>query len=336
MNITRRQLLVGSLVTAGGLVLAGCGRGEGTGGGDDAAAGPGFPVTIEHRFGTTTIERAPQRVVTIGYSDHDAVMALGVPVAGVRYWYGPEGDAIQPWAEDAARQTGSQPQILTMETPDPEKIAAASPDLVIGIYSDLEQGSYDLISAIAPTVAAPAQYADYGVPWQETTRIVGRALGRSEQAEQAVAGVEARFAAAREANPQWAGKEVAVATRSADKLGVFASHDLRSQFFTELGFVVPARFDELSGENFYADLSFEQSNELERDLVVWDQLSFTPGGRATVEADPLISRLAVTREGRTVFLEGATELAFAWQTVLSLPAALDGVLPLLEQALPKT
>ena len=95
MDITRRQLLVGSLVAAGGLVLAGCGRDEGAGGGADPVAAPGFPVTLEHRFGTATIERPPQRVVTIGYSDHDAVLALGVPVAGIRYWYGPEDDAIQ-------------------------------------------------------------------------------------------------------------------------------------------------------------------------------------------------------------------------------------------------
>ena len=335
MDITRRQLLVGSLVAAGGLVLAGCGRDEGPGGGADPAAAPGFPVTLEHRFGTATIERPPQRVVTIGYSDHDAVLALGVPVAGIRYWYGPEDDAIQPWADEAARLTGSQPQILNMQTPDPEKIAAVAPDLVIGIYSDLDQGSYDLVSAIAPTVAAPAQFADYGVPWQETPRLTGRALGRSEQAEQLVTDLGARFAAAREAHPQWAGIEVVVATRSADQLGAFASTDLRSQFFTELGFVVPARFDELAGDNFYTDLSFEQTDELDHDLLVWDQLSFTPGGRATVEADPLASRLAVSREGRTVFLEGATELAFAWQTVLSLPAALDGILPLVEQALPR-
>ena len=42
------------------------------------------------------------------------------------------------------------------------------------------------------------------------------------------------------------------------------------------------------------------------------------------------------RDGRTVFLEGATELAFAWQTVLSLPSVLDAVVPQLQRAIPKT
>ncbi|MEQ3554534.1 iron-siderophore ABC transporter substrate-binding protein [Pseudonocardia nematodicida] len=334
MNFTRRQMLLGSLA-AGGVLLAGCGSGD-SGGGEQAAGGEeGFPVTLEHKFGTTTIEAAPQRVVSIGYTDHDALLALGVPVVGVRYWYGDESAAVQSWAADAVQQSGSQPQVLNMTSPDPEKIAALQPDLIVGIYSDLEQSSYDTISAIAPIVAAPAEFDDYGVPWQDTTRIIGHAVGRSEQAEQLVADVDARFAQARDANPQWAGRTAAVATRSADHFGAFASQDPRSRFFTSLGFTIPPRFDELAAGNFYTDLSFEQAAELDHDLLVWDQLSFTPGGRATVEADELVSRLAVTRENRSIFLEGPTEVAFGWQTVLSLPAALDGVVPLLEQALPQ-
>lgn len=338
MGLTRRQMLLGTLAAAGGAALAGCGGGGGQVGGTapEGAAAEGFPVTLDHRFGRTTIPGAPQRVVSIGYSDHDAVLALGVPVVGVRYWYGDEKQAVQPWATAAAQRTGSQPTVLNMTSPEPEKIAALRPDLIVAVYSDLDQQSYDQISAIAPIVAAPAEYNDYGVPWQDTTRIIGRALGRSGQADTLVADLEARFTAVREANPQWAGKQVAVATYGADTLSVFASQDPRARFFTSLGFAVPPRYDELAGKNFYADISYEQATELDTDLLVWDQLSFTPGGRATVEKNPLVARLAATREGRNVFLEGATENAFGWQTVLSLPAALDGVAPMVEKALPRT
>jgi iron complex transport system substrate-binding protein len=41
-----------------------------------------FPVTIEHAFGSTTIEKEPTRIATIGWSDQDHLVALGiVPVA---------------------------------------------------------------------------------------------------------------------------------------------------------------------------------------------------------------------------------------------------------------
>ncbi|MDN5917477.1 MAG: iron-siderophore ABC transporter substrate-binding protein, partial [Pseudonocardia sp.] len=290
----------------------------------------------EHKFGTTTIERAPTRVVTVGYQEHDFVLALGVAPVGVRYWYGPENDVVHPWAEPVAQSLNANPAILNMDTIDPEKIAALRPDLILGTYSDLTPENYALVSRIAPTIGIPKGFNDYGLPWQETTRVIGKALGRSPRAEELVADVDGRFAAVRDANPQFAGKSVAVANYAADKLSVFASQDPRSRFFTNLGFRVPPRYDQLAGTSFYADLSFEQIAELDQDLLVWDQISYTPGGRATIVNSPLVQGLDVTRAGHTVFLEGATELAFAWNTVLSLPAALDGVRPQLEKIYPPT
>ncbi|MEJ8281187.1 iron-siderophore ABC transporter substrate-binding protein [Pseudonocardia spirodelae] len=337
MELTRRQMLLGSLAAAGGAVLAGCGAGGGSaaGGGAGTTAAAGFPVTIEGKLGTATVPQAPRRVASVGYTDHDAILALGVAPVAARYWYGAENTVVQPWASAAARALDAAPAVLTMSSIEPEKIAAQRPDLVVGVYSDLDAQNYPVVSAIAPTVGPAKGFHDYGAPWQEQTRLVGRALGRTDEADRLVGELEARFAAVRDANPQWAGKQVAVATRGADSLSVFASQDPRSRFFTSLGFVVPPRYDELAGQSFYAELSFEQYAELDHDLVVWDQLSFTPGGRATVERDPLLSRLPAMREGRAVFLEGGTELAFAWQTVLSLPAVLDAVVPALERAIPR-
>ena len=330
---TRRQMLLGSLA-AGGVVLTGCASGsEGNGAAGGAASG--FPVTIEHKFGTTTIERPPARVVTIGYQEHDFVLALGVAPVGVRYWYGSENEVIYSWAKPVAQSLNANPAILNMDTIDPEKVAALRPDLILGTYSDLDPQTYAVVSRIAPTIGIPKGFTDYGLPWQETTRTIGRALGRSDRAEELIADVDRRFAAVRDANPQFAGKTVAVASYGADKLGVFASQDPRSRFFSSLGFRVPPRYDQLAGTSFYADLSFEQMAELDQDLLVWDQVSFTPGGRKTIETNPLVQRLNATRSRHTVFLEGATELAFAWNTVLSLPSALDGVRPLLETAYPR-
>ena len=335
MEFTRRQVLLGTLVATGGALVTGCGAAGGPAPGG-TAAGDGFPVTIDHKLGTTTIEGPPQRVAVIGYTDHDAVLALGVAPVGVRYWYGSETDVIQPWADAAAQALNAAPVILNMESVEPEKIAALGPDLIIGIYADLDAQNYPVVSRVAPTVGPGQGFNDYGTPWQDQMRLVGQALGRSGEAEQLVGDLEARFTAAREANPQWEGRTVAVATRAADSFSVFASQDPRARFFTALGFVTPPRYDVLAGDNFFVELSFEQVSELDQDLVVWDQLSFTPGGRATVENDRLASRLPAMQEGRALYLEGATELAFAWQTVLSLPAVLDTVVPQLERALPRS
>ncbi len=76
-DATRRQILGGA-----GLLLftAACGRDAPPGG--VPAATDGFPVTIDHALGTTTIPRAPERVVALGDQDADIAVALGMrPVA---------------------------------------------------------------------------------------------------------------------------------------------------------------------------------------------------------------------------------------------------------------
>ena len=85
MNPTRRRFLAGLSVLAVAPVLAACGSDSGSDSGSAGASRPraalreeaAFPVTIKHKYGETTIEKAPERVVCIGLTDQDALMALG-------------------------------------------------------------------------------------------------------------------------------------------------------------------------------------------------------------------------------------------------------------------
>lgn len=294
-----------------------------------SSAEAGWPVTIEHKHGTTTISDEPQRVLSLGYQEHDTIFALGVEPIAVRYWYGDENDVIFPWAEEAAAD--ADPEILNMPELDFEKIATLQPDLILGIYAGITDKEYETLSAIAPTVPQTSDFVDYGTPWQVATMTIGTALGRAELAEELIAEVEGQFEAVREAHPEWAGQKLAVATYGSDDLSVFSSEDLRSRFFTSLGFEIPAKFDEFAGDLFYATFSFEQAELLdEADVLVWDQVNFTKGGRTTIENDPLLRQLDVTKSKRVVFI-GQFEDAFAWNSVLSLPVALEGLVPMLEQ-----
>ncbi|MFI6497775.1 hypothetical protein [Nonomuraea typhae] len=48
-----------------------------------APSAQGFtPVTIEHKFGSTEIKAPPQRVVSVGLVEQDALLALGVVPVG--------------------------------------------------------------------------------------------------------------------------------------------------------------------------------------------------------------------------------------------------------------
>jgi iron complex transport system substrate-binding protein len=326
-DVTRREFLVG----AGSLLLLGAAGCGGSGSGGETTSAASGTRTIEHKFGATEVGGSPEKVVSIGYQEHDFLYALRVSPVAVRYWYGDEEDVVRNWAEDEAGD--ADPEVLNMpEGLNFERIAALEPDLIVGLYSGMTRDDYETLSEIAPTIAQSGDYIDYGMPWQETTVMLGRAVGRETRAEELVAEGEGQFEEAREAHPEFEGKSLAVATYSGDTFGVFAAADPRSRFFTSLGFVVPEEFTELAGDSFYADLSAERLDLLETDVLVWDQISFTEGGRETIETEPLIRRLEVMQEGRVIFLEGAVEDAFGWNTVLSIPFALDAILQMLERA----
>ncbi len=69
-----------------------------------------FPVTVEHALGSTTIEAEPQRVVTVGVTEQDTVLALGVIPVGVTDWYGDQPYATWPWAQDELGD--AEPEVL--------------------------------------------------------------------------------------------------------------------------------------------------------------------------------------------------------------------------------
>lgn len=214
-----------------------------------------------------------------------------------------------------------------------EKIAALRPDLILGIYSGITDKEYGTLSEIAPTVAQSAEHIDFGVPWQEMTLTVGKALDREKHARELVSGVEDRFSAARREHPEFDGATVAIAQyRSPSEIGFFASEDPRARFFTDLGFELPEEFDRIAGDQFFGTISGERIELLDRDVLVWNQLAFTEGGRAAIEEDPLVQKLDASREGRMVFVDGELDDALQFNTVLSLPFLLDKLVPRLATA----
>lgn len=297
-------------------------------------SGAAFPVTISHKYGSTTIEKQPQRVVIIGFSEQDAYLALGIKPIAIRYWYGDAPNAIFPWAVEAA--DGATPEVLNMPfgNLNYEAILALKPDVISGVISGITKDEYDKLSQIAPTIAQSDAYIEFGVPWQEVTTVAGAVTGKPDDAKRLISEVEAKFAKTREANPHFKDKTVAVAYQFDKQYGFYTAQDQRGRFFTQLGFVMPQTLLDVAGTSFYANLSAERVDLLDQDLLVFIGLAFSEKGRDGIQADPLITRLKVAREGRIAFVPSAYDDALQFSSVLSLGYALDGIVPELQRALP--
>lgn len=211
-DTTRRQFLTGAAAAA---LLAGCSRA------DPAApappAGNGFPVTIDHRYGSTELPAEPQRIVTVGPTDHDAVYALGKQPVAVTDWV-----------------TGGPV----------EAVAAAEPDVILAIFSGVTEERYGQLSQIAPTVPGASGFGDYLTPWQEQTRMIGRALGHEGRAQELVTQIADTFAEFAACHPEWEGASAVLASQYvAGELHVYPGGGAATSILEEVGFVVSPELD---------------------------------------------------------------------------------------------
>ncbi len=327
VSMSRRRFLElggASMAAAVLLGIAGCTGGSGDGGGETTSE---RARTIEHKYGSTEVRGTPGRVVTVGYTDQDPVLALGVTPVAVREWFGEHPSATWPWAQDELGD--AEPEVLPAGELNFEQIANLAPDLIVGVSSGMTREEYGTLSEIAPTIVQSDEYVDFGVPWQEQTRVVGRALGRQKRAEELVSKVEARFAEARKAHPEFEGASgVVVGLTSEDESytpSPYGPQDLRSRFLASLGFEIPDEIAELAGDSFFANLSRERLGLIDTDLLVW--VAVQADDFQAVRNDPIYQRLDAAREGRDVFLEELLAGALSFSTVLSLPFALDELVP---------
>jgi len=311
-NLTRRELLAG----LGGLMVLGA---AGCGGGQGQRPETQDARTIKHKFRSVELPENPQRVAAVGFNEADFALALGVVPVGVRDFIGPFEEESRPWAQEELG--GADPKIVGGEEINFEAVAALEPDLILGIYSFVDGDGYEILSGIAPTVAQPARYEDGGTPWQEQMLVTGRALGKEARAEEIVADVEARFAEARRRHPEFEGKTAAITFATEGELYVLTPEDLRTRFFTSLGFELPDKTGSISRERI--------------DLLDQDVLVFVGTDRETLEADELLQSLDAVREGRVVYFgDFGTDFAGAlgFSSPLSLSFALDAAVPRLSAA----
>jgi iron complex transport system substrate-binding protein len=302
------------LVLALVLFAVGCGSEEPAGPPPSSAA---KAVTVEHKFGSTTVPDTPKRIVSVGLTEQDTILALGFKPIATTEWYGEQPHAVWPWARDALGD--AKPIVLNAADGFPfEKIAALRPDLIIGTNSGMKRSDYEKLSAIAPTIAPVASSTDYFSPWDQQVVQIAKGLGREKEGEALVKRVKDRFADAAAAHPEFAGKTATFSQNGFyDGLLYTYPGGLNTEFLTYLGFEISPQVTALAkmpGEQ--VGISAERLDVLDADVALF--ATEKPSDVPALEKVAPFMRLDAVEEHRAVFTDGVLAGAIYFMSPLSL------------------
>lgn len=273
-----------------------------------AAESAGFPITMEHTMGSTTIKAAPKRVVALDPSYIDATLLLGADLVGyVQYRQDPKAP-FAPYLGDVAQATKDSVNVGTLAEPNLEKILELKPDLIVSAKVRHE-ALYSQLSKIAPTIFSVST----GPTWKENVVFLGEALGKKAKAEELVKAYEDR--AGKVGAEILAKKPDAsyslIRFTGGDTARLYSSNSFIGEIMADMRIPRPKKAPDTEKEIF-VPLSAEQILQGDAGLVMVS--AFTPPGaegdkaRAQQEkfkANPLWQRL----QGEVLDVDDATFLA---------------------------
>jgi iron complex transport system substrate-binding protein len=252
MGSTRTAALV--TTTALALLTSGCGESSGGSSPDGPAAGGAFPVTVRDATRAVTIERRPERIVSLSPSATETLFAVGA------------GDQVIAVDDESDFPRGVPRTDLSSYQPNVEAIAGYRPDLVVvpaSVPRDVPAGLRKLGLAV---LAEPAP-DDLGDAYHQL-RELGLATGHAAAGERLARQVRSRV------------ERLIAAAPAGDPLDVF--HELDPDLFTASSDTFIGRIYERLGLRNVADAAARRAGS------PYPQLS----SEAVVSADPDLVVLA--------------------------------------------
>jgi iron complex transport system substrate-binding protein len=313
------------------VLLAGCGSSD-----DERSAAParesGFPAVVEHTFGATTVPSKPERIVVVGLTEQDTVLALGYQPIATTEWYGEQPDAVWPWAQDELGE--AKPTVLSVADGFQfERIAGLRPDLIIGVNSGMKRADFEKFSRLAPTIPAGKGSTEYFSPWDQQVELVAAALGKPEEGRELVQQIRDDYAAAADEHPEFAGKTATFSQNGFyDGLLYVYPDGLGTDFLTMLGFTINPKLTPLvEREGEQVAISAERLGVIDADVIVF--ATEQPSDIAALKKVPTFDNLRAVSENRSVYTDGVLAGALYFISPLSLPYVLEKLTPQLAAAI---
>lgn len=249
--------------------------------------------TLKHALGETTIPANPQRIVALTSGSIDSLVALDIQPAGIATFTGHDFTSFS-YLEPQLREI---PIVGTFIEPNFEAVLAAGPDLIIAPNSP-EEGVYEQLSQIAPTVAPP----DTGGDFRAYFRNMGAVLGREDEVEARIKEYEAKAADARAALDEAVGDETAAFLRVLpDEYRVYGNARLVGPIiYGDLGLEPDPLVRELAWEENAVVISNERIPDFSADhIFLLDQSQGTKseGDIDALTDDPLWQTVPAIQQG---------------------------------------
>lgn len=305
-HVTRRQFLIG----AGSLlVLApyGCGAESG-----ESETDSGETRTFKHYAGTTEVPKSPQRIVTL--QDQNAMLPLlelgVIPV-------GSTGDPNEDGPGGSFRRvadydTSEVEYVGDYNEPNLELVASQESGLIVGTESN--EGIYDRLSEIAPTVLIQV----FDGPLTEALDDFARLVGRQERHEE----LEASYRKAVDdlvAGLPRAPEEIMLSYVEFPGDGTFyaPSGQAVGTVLADVGFARPESQPKDAGDPYGESLSFEDIIAHDADVMITADYSgeIEGGGDQAVKdarQQPLLQELGVLQRDEFHVFDGLAMVGAAF------------------------
>lgn len=328
--LSRRLFLAGATAGAATLGLAACGGASSTTEDSPTTGSKNFPVTLIGKEGTAIIPAEPRRVITLGFQrDTDTTLALGVtPIALAGNSSFP--NLIAPWVE--SELTEPKPEVLNTADGIPfEKIAALRPDLILATDSYELTDNYSRLAQIAPTVSYIENVNTD--TWQQRTNLIGKALGRNEQAQNIINDVEAKVKQATQDHAAFANTTFSINLVIGREIYTVLGGDSAVKLLEQLGLRISpqAATQPESSTPGRALVSPENLGVLDADVLIVTYA--TDDDRSYLESSQLFQQLNAVKNSNYVPLDLFVSIALAFPSPLTIPYALDRTVDSLNRVL---
>lgn len=284
-----------------------------------------FPMTVEHALGRTMVPDEPERIVAMTNRDAETLLALGVIPVGIQSQF-PSESGVGPWAE--ARLGDAEPEIWTGMEINYEAVASIDPDLIVFANSGLDATVYGRLSAIAPTVALPLGASPWAATPQELVSVIAQALGREADGAALNAELDEYLAMRNADYPVFEGKTLSYLDIYQHTIFAYPADNIVTNILLSAGFEASQAIASLPEGASYLDVSEERLLAFDADVLV----VYAYGRSLEQLADelPTFARLESVRDGRVFLID---DMALATSSPLSIPYALDRLLPRIAEAL---